>query len=118
MDSVERFLQVIADEVRSNPSFRARLEEALSGAPRPEPQRLSARRTAATIDVFAVYRSEGAAELRRQLETLDVERLKDIVAEHGMDHSRLALKWRRPERLVDLIVSAVEARLTKGDVFR
>jgi len=49
---------------------------------------------------------------------LSVEQLKDIVSEHALDSSRLALKWKSADRLVELIVATVRSRIEKGDAFR
>ena len=48
-----------------------------------------------------------AARLRfaRHSRRLDVDQLKDVVAQHQMDRAKLAMKWRTPERLIDLIVT-------------
>jgi hypothetical protein len=59
----------------------------------------------------------GESELRRRLDALDEEALKDIIAEHAMDPARLAMKWKDPARLVDLIVKVVVQRRRKGEVF-
>lgn len=69
------------------------------------------------LDPFAAY-AAGKERLRESLAALNVEQLKDIVAGYSMDSARLALKWKTPERLIDLIVSTVETRLKKGDAFR
>jgi hypothetical protein len=55
--------------------------------------------------------------LREHLEACNVEQLKDIIAANGMDHDRLALKWKNPQRLIERIVETVIARSQKGDVF-
>lgn len=75
------------------------------------------RRAEPVLDPFDVYREQAGA-LRPALEALDAEQLKDIVSRHAMDPSRLALKWKRKDRLVDLICQVVEQRSSKGDVFR
>jgi hypothetical protein len=62
--------------------------------------------------------AEGEQALRQALAGLDVEQLKDIVAEQGMDPANLALKWKRNDRLVDLIVTTVNQRSRKGEAFR
>jgi hypothetical protein len=80
-------------------------------------KRRSGRRTPASMDPFAVY-ANGESALRHELEALDIERLKDIVAEYGMDPSNLAMKWKTRSRLVDLIVDTVRSRAHKGDAFR
>ncbi|GAB3269394.1 hypothetical protein GCM10027449_03650 [Sinomonas notoginsengisoli] len=49
---------------------------------------------------------------------MDLEHLRDIVAEHGMDHDRLAMKWKDPNRVIERIVDKVAARATKGSAFR
>ncbi|GAH95753.1 unnamed protein product [marine sediment metagenome] len=49
---------------------------------------------------------------------LNIEELKDIIAEQGMDRSKLAMKWKNKERLVSLIITTVESRVHKGDAFR
>jgi hypothetical protein len=61
---------------------------------------------------------QGENALRGALTPLNVEQLKDIVAEYGMDTSKLALKWKSRDRLQDLIVATVRDRLAKGDAFR
>lgn len=43
--------------------------------------------------------------MRETLQGLKVDQLNDILSQHAMDSSKLALKWRSPERLVDLIES-------------
>ncbi|MBZ5515173.1 MAG: hypothetical protein LAN62_10120 [Acidobacteriia bacterium] len=79
--------------------------------------RRAGRRPAGVVDPFTIY-TEGESALRRKLEELDLDRLKDIIAEHGMDSSKLAMKWKSRERLVQLIVKTVHERAQKGDAFR
>ena len=107
------FREVVA-EAQRNADFAARLDRALATEP---PRRTSRRRARGRLDPFDVLAS-GEDTLRLRLTELSVEELKDVVAEHGMDHTRLAMRWRRPERLIELIVSETKARLTKGDAFR
>ena len=74
------------------------------------------RRSPGPFDPYEVYAKSKEA-LREHLEGCDVEQLKDIIAEHGMDHDRLALKWKSPQRLMERIIETVVARSRKGDVF-
>lgn len=121
------FREVLA-EAEANPSFAKRISEALgeddrpsSGerdSVRPQGQRRSNRRTPGILDPFTTYQHGGEPGLREALSGLDLERLKDIVAEHRMDPSTLAMKWRTPERVIDLIVSTVASRDRKGYAFR
>jgi hypothetical protein len=56
--------------------------------------------------------------LRNRLGSLDLEQLRDILAEHRLDHDRLAMKWKDPARVIDRIVERVAARASKGSAFR
>lgn len=78
----------------------------------------SGRRSPGPLDPFAVYADTGASGLRQALATLDLEQLRDVVAEHGMDHDRLAMRWKSPDRVIGRIVERVEAVSSKGFAFR
>ena len=80
--------------------------------------RASGRRTAPVLDPYAIHRETGPEVLRQRLGQLSVEQLKDIIAEHGMDRDKLAMKWRTPDRLIERITTTVSSRVQKGDVFR
>ncbi len=77
-----------------------------------------ARRAPGPWDPFVVYRESGEDGLRERFGTLTIEQLRDMIAEHGMDNDRLALKWRSPERLQGRIVERVVDRAAKGEGFR
>ena len=74
------------------------------------------RRTPPVVDPFLLY-EQGEDHLWLALAELDLDQLKDVVAGHGMDRARLALRWRKPERLIGLIVETVKTRTHKGEVF-
>lgn len=76
------------------------------------------RRAPGVIDPYAVLEEGGPPKLEMALADLTVDQLKDIIAEHGMDRDRLAMKWRDPARLVGRIVETVAGRASKGDAFR
>lgn len=130
MNSIDRLravFDIVVDEARSNSAFRSRLEDAMEKfavdarvkgkVKKPERARKGGRRAAGVIDPFGIYR-ESPEKLRESLGVLSVDQLKDIVSEHGMDTSKLALKWRDSERLITLIIETVGNRLAKGDAFR
>ncbi len=74
-------------------------------------------RTPSVFDPVAVYQ-EGDEILRQRLAALDLEQLRDIVAEYGMDPGKLVLKWKTTERVIEHIVETAAARTKKGEAFR
>jgi hypothetical protein len=118
-------LTVIAEEACARPRFAARLGAALDSSTRPggsaaglTAPRRAARRPAGPWDPYTVHSEGGEQLLRARLAALDLEQLRDMVAEHGMDSDRLAMKWRDPDRVRDRIVERVLDRSVKGDEFR
>jgi hypothetical protein len=106
------FNEAVAEAAR-DPEFGRSLRRAVESA---MPKR-RLRRHAAVVDVFAAYSRGGETELRDVLASLTLDQLKDVVAQHRMDRSQLALKWRRPERLIELIVVQTVSRAHKGEAF-
>ena len=120
-ERLRAFMEIIIQEAQANPRLAQRLEKAFGGTiggadtTNNEPRRN--RRTPPLLDPFILY-EQGEDRLRHALASLELDQLKDIVAGHGMDRSRLALRWRSTDRLVDLIVDTVKSRTHKGDAFR
>lgn len=120
-----RLTAAVAKEAAARPSFAKALMVAMSPSPKKEVRddpgpavRAGGRRTAPVFDPFVIHREDGPEALRQRLEDLSVEQLKDIIAEHGMDRDKLAMKWKTPDRLIDRITATVSSRAKKGDVFR
>ena len=136
-DQLVALALIIADEAEHNSNFRRRLEEALSPRqpelpivrevkvhdrkPRDERSstglRKGGRRTPAVLDPVALAR-QNEEVLRQALSALDIEQLKDVVAQYGMDPGKLVMKWKDTARITDRIVEMSMARSTKGDSFR
>ena len=120
-ERLRAFTEIIIQEAQANPRLARRLEEAFGGTigsgdtTNNEPRRN--RRTPPLLDPFILY-EQGEDRLRHALAGLELDQLKDIVAGHGMDRSRLALRWKSTDRLVDLIVETAKSRTHKGDAFR
>jgi hypothetical protein len=125
------FDAIVAEAERS-PAFARRLQDALASVASAIPSPASAkppkaastaapkrggRRAPSALDPFAAY-AEGEPTLRARLGELTLDQLKDIVAEHGMDPSKLAMRWKTPAKLIDLIATTVRDRAEKGDAFR
>lgn len=125
--TLSALVAVITDEATSNDTFRANLERVLGASPgrvegvqTPGPTgkaRKGGRRTPAVFDPVELAK-QGESALRAQLTVLNLEQLRDIVAQYGMDPGKLVMKWKDTQRVVDRIVELALARATKGDAFR
>ncbi len=126
------FAKAIADEAERNPEFAERLRKILRdqttetlprSTPRPgghvssEDRKRGNRRTPAVLDPVALA-VQGEEVVRAKLAPLDIEQLRDIVADYGMDPAKLVMKWKTPERVIDKIVEISLTRARKGDAFR
>ena len=120
-------VSVIADEAEKNEIFKSNLERVLGGTDGPAGARAvpsnggtarkGGRRTPAVLDPIDLAR-QGEKTLRAQISLLNLEQLRDIVAQYGMDPGKLVMKWKEPTRVIDRIVEMSLARATKGDAFR
>ena len=116
--------RVIADEAERHPDFAQKLGEVLGLEPcqrdrkETKDERPRNRRTPAILDPVAVLREHGDQELRSRLSGLNLEQLKDIVAQYGMDPGKLVMKWKTRDRVADRIVELSIKRAEKGDAFR
>lgn len=130
--TLSRLMRVVIEEAERNPEFEAALTDALgtTSPARKPPKSVAAeppdsgdakrgknRRPPAVLDPVQVVR-DGESALRGALEKLNLDQLRDIVAEYGMDPGRLVMKWTTPERVVDRIVEMSLTRAHKGDAFR
>ena len=124
-------VKVVSDEADRNPEFAERLRVALepvratryaktSSAPSAAATgfgRPANRRPPAILDPVALA-VNGEEALRAELSPLTLDQLKDIIADYGMDHDRLAMKWKTPSRMIDRIVEISISRAHKGEAFR
>ena len=79
-------------------------------------KRASNRRDKAILDPIKLAEDgELSAEV---LSPLTEKELKDIIADYGMDPSKLAMKWKDKDRLIQLILDTAFRRASKGDAFR
>lgn len=124
--------KAVADEAERNPEFAERIRTILgdqitatkrrsasrsAGGTPAENKKRGNRRAPAILDPVALA-AEGEVVVRSQLAPLDLEQLRDIVADYGMDPGKLVMKWKSPERVIDKIVEISLARARKGDAFR
>ena len=135
---LKELLNIILDEVRQNPAFAARVTAALGdavgsqrGKTRERAEKSQSlegtaatrelkrgnRRASALVDPIREI-EHGEHHLRDRLAALDLEQLRDVVAEYRMDPNKLVMKWKDRERVVDHILSTSISRGRKGDAFR
>lgn len=117
--TLNNLVRAITEEAEHNPEFASRVEEALGlkdKASKPRVVRGANRRAPAVLDPVELAR-QGEPALRSGLSKLDLEQLKDIVADYGMDPGKLVLKWKTPERIIDRIVDVSLGRARKGEGF-
>jgi hypothetical protein len=120
--TLSALVSVITEEAERSDLFRANIERALGiGAPMGNPPTRvgggKGRRTPAVLDPVELVR-QGEGALREQLSALTLDQLRDIVAQYGMDPSKLVMKWKDLNRIKTRIVELSLARATKGDAFR
>src|SRR5579859_6724242 len=109
---------VIAREAERNDDLRVQLEAVLglkspvSSYPSDRggvASRRKGRRTPALLDPVEIAR-RSEDELRQQLEPLDIEQLRDIVAQYGMDPGKLVMKWKDRDKVINRVVELAVAR--------
>lgn len=120
---LQAFMSVVIEEAGSNPDFAKKLSAALDQGEEARPakkgvsNRRTGRRAPAVLDPVALY-GQGESTLRERLERLGLEKLRDIVAEYGMDPGKLVMKWKTEQRVIDHIVETSASRAKKGEAFR
>ncbi len=107
---------LIASEISNNEEFAQKMERILKGETVAVTSKRRSRRSPAKLDPLHLLEM-GEEILAKELEKLNVEELKDIVSEYGMDTSRLALKWKDRKRLELLIMDATKRKSSRGEAF-
>ena len=103
-------LDAVVDEAENNEDFAGKLERAVTGnSSSPVKKRKVHRRQKPVLNPLDMI--EDMHALDAKLHTLSVDQLKDIVSVYSMDPSRRALQWRKPERLIALILDVSQKRL-------
>lgn len=121
-------MNIVIEEAEYNESFSHKVEQILEGVDiatknddslkkAKKKKRPSNRREAAILDPIAMISEDEGLLIEKLQELTDVQ-LKNIIADYGMDPSKLAMKWKNRERLIDHIIGVARRRASKGDVFR
>ncbi|HNX29459.1 MAG TPA: hypothetical protein PKN87_08645 [Syntrophomonadaceae bacterium] len=115
----------ITDEISNNDEFAKRIgsifeDNLVKGKSKAKidmtkPKR-SNRREPSKVDPFILL-EQGIDAFKGALELLDIEELKDVIAEHGMDSAKLAMKWKDRNRLINHIIDTTQRRSSRGEAF-
>lgn len=93
-------------------------EHANTALPSVTSKRKTRRRNAALFNPETILEEHGEGTLLDSLNQLEVDQLKDIVSEFGMDPAKKVMKWKKKDRFVAHIVEVTNHRLQKGGAFR
>jgi hypothetical protein len=69
------------------------------------------------LDPFVHLRTGGEPALRAALDGLDLAALRRVVRAFHLDPNRVSARWSARERVIDLIVEQVRARVNHGRSF-
>ncbi len=119
------FLRLLASELETNKSLARRLSAPLidylnsedtksEGSPIRKSHKPS---IPEGFDPFKIYYEKGGVGLMASLQDMEINTLKSVLSEYGLDPSRSYSRWRKHERLSSLIVERVKALSNKGKVF-
>jgi hypothetical protein len=133
---LKELFDIIREEARQNLAFSERLAKLFNQLSEPAPTRNHGRhargfddttgppeakrgnrRAQGIVDPVAEIQ-HGEDRLRGLLGPLNLEQLRDIVAEYRMDPNKLVMKWKDRERIIEHIIETAINRGRKGDAFR
>jgi hypothetical protein len=114
---VARILRTLSRKIEENPDILNDMGLSLRDIPTAI-RKKKKEELAIDFDIFQIFSDKGEETLRHKLGLLDLRSLIRIVRQHGFDPSKLAEKWKKKERLVNLILERVSARSDKGKVFK
>lgn len=129
-ECLAQMLRILAEEVAGNKKLATRLAApwqaylaeniSITSVPSDKPTR---RKKATTkeppaLDPFMAFIEGGSVGLIKALENVEVQECKVIISHYALDPSRSYVRWRKKERLVELIVQRVKAVTNKGEVFK
>ena len=106
-------VKVIEEEADRNPEFNRRIQAALAEVAEKRARR---RRAPPVLDADSVVKAEGRDGLRKRLEKLTLEQLRDIIS-HSGGMGPVPMRWKNRERVINQIVEHAYYLAHKGEVF-
>jgi hypothetical protein len=121
-----QMLHILAEEVAQNKRLANRLAqpwlalmaEALKSEQESKPKKKASIKEPPSVDPFKAYLEGGSILLIKALEDIDAAECKTIISHFALDPSRSYVRWRKKEKLVELIIQRVKAVVSKGEVFK
>ena len=126
---IATFLRELAARAEQDPALAAAISSALTTSgligrlDRTPPHRRSASTPAPQFaseeapDPFVIMRAQGEEALRAVLASLTLPALRQIVRRHRLDPARISARWTARDRVIQLIVDQVNARMNHGKAF-
>lgn len=125
-ECMAQMLHILAEEVAGNKRLASRLSvpwqaymnEKLMPAGQAAPKKKASIKEPPSVDPFKAFLEGGSVLLVKTLEDMDAAECKNIISHYALDPSRSYVRWRKKEKLVELIVQRVKAVVNKGEVFK
>lgn len=111
-------LKILAKKVVENPNLLADLDLAAEDIPDIKPKKKQEKNILIDFNIYQIFSNGGEKALREKLDPFDITVLRQIISQNSLDSSRLSRKWRKKEKLINLIVEKVAARSEKGNAFK
>jgi len=112
------FLKLLAKKIVEHPNILADLDLEIEDVPIIKQKKGKEKGASVDLNIYQIFSDSGESGLRRTLDSLDIEILKQVISYNSLDSSKLSRKWRKKDRLINLIVEKVEARSEKGIAFK
>ena len=115
---IKLILNVILDEIETNEKFQKRFLEIFDINPDKEikSKKKNNRRDKPVLNPITIIQDNNT-NIRYELEKLSIKELKDIIAYFNMDKTKVAMKWKNKEKIINLIIEISTLRASKGSAF-
>ena len=110
--------EVDADPDRTTSSTEMAPDAEARAADQPPTNPPKRRRQPSPIDPYSIATRDGVEGLRGELQRLDIEQLKDVIAEYGMNYDGRAMGWKDHHRFVERVIEKTDFGTTQGNAFR
>lgn len=117
---LKEIIEIILEEAKKNKDF----EEALKGALYREKSDLVKAKTKCRIKRESakinplIEVEKGENDLRQKLEELNIQELKNVIYDYGLDNMKNSVRWKKKEKFVNLIIEMSKKKISKGNAFR